>query len=413
MVLAALVPMAFLAVRASPWLMATNLIAIAILVAAAIAFSRSGTPFDTTFGRVVQRVAGAIPNGWTAPRTLAPLVPRISSDRSARLVRIGVAVMLCVPVLAIVSALLASADPVFAGLLTPDISAGPALGHIVLLACFGLAAVCVIGMAASDTEDRSPAGRFGTVETMTMLVLTASVLGLFVIAQLIAATSAGQRLVERSGLTPAEYARSGFFQLCWATGIIVTLLAGIRALATPEVLRAPAIRVLGALVPILALGLVAVSLRRMALYDDAFGLTMLRLWVSGAAVWMGITLILVAARNAGLGMERGWVLAASTAAALLLVVSANVANPEAFVARHNLARSTSGAELDSAYLAQLSDDATPAVVEAYLDGGASIRAALEPALRCDEEAHGLTRLNLGVVRGDDARSAPCEALAGG
>jgi Domain of unknown function (DUF4153) len=40
------------------------------------------------------------------------------------------------------------------------------------------------------------------------------------------------------------------------------------------------VRILGAAVPGLALGLVAVSLRRMALYDQAFGLTRLRLWIA-------------------------------------------------------------------------------------------------------------------------------------
>lgn len=59
---------------------------------------------------------------------------------------------------------------------------------------------------------------------------------LFVAAQLVAMTTAGERLVRQSGMTPSEYARSGFFQLCWATLVIVSLLA--------------------------------VSLRRMALYDE-------------------------------------------------------------------------------------------------------------------------------------------------
>ena len=53
-------------------------------------------------------------------------------------------------------------------------------------------------------------------------------------------------------------------------------------------------RTLAALVPALALGLVVVSLRRMQLYDQAFGLTMLRLWVVGGAVWLGGLLLMMA-----------------------------------------------------------------------------------------------------------------------
>jgi hypothetical protein len=411
--LAALAPFAFLALRTSTWLVTSNLLAGGALVAVGIAFSRSGSPTDTTVGRVARRLALAVPAGWTAPRSLAPLVPDVSKDRTARLVRIGVAALACIPVLVVVAALLATADPVFAGLLQPDLDAGPSVGHVLLIAVLALAVVCVVGLAASDAEDPAPRDRIGALEAVTALGLTAALLGLFVLAQVIAVTSAGERLVERSGLTPAEYARSGFFQLCWAAGIIVTLLAVIRALVSPDVLRAPTVRVLGALVPGLALGLVVVSLRRMALYDQAFGLTMLRLWVLGAAVWMGAVLIFVAVRNAGIGTGREWVLPASLAAAVVLVLVADVANPEAYVARHNLARAQDGAELDPAYLAQLSDDATPILVAAYEQAGPEGRAELEPALRCGEGPDGVARLNLSAARATAARDGACEAVGGG
>ena len=66
-----------------------------------------------------------------------------------------------------------------------------------------------------------------------MLALAAGVLALFVVSQLVALTDAGDRLVESAGLTPAEYARSGFFQLCWATGLVLAFLWLVRSLATP------------------------------------------------------------------------------------------------------------------------------------------------------------------------------------
>lgn len=410
--LAALIPVAFLAIRSSDWLAATNLAAAAGLTAAAIAFSRSGRLTDTTVGRVLLRSIDAIPAALTAPGTLAPLLPRLATGRSQRLARIARALAVCVPVLIVVTALLATADPVFAGMLTPDVDLGPALGHAILALVLGLVAVCVVGAAASDTEDRPTGGGFGALEVVTMLSVTAVVLGLFVVSQLIAVTSAGEWLVARSGLTPAEYARSGFFQLCWATGLILSLLAAIRALAARDVLLVRAVRLLGALVPVLALGLVAVSLRRMALYDDAFGLTMLRLWVLGAAVWMGVVLVLVALRNAGLGARRDWLLAGATAAAFVLVVAADVANPEAFVARHNLDRAADGAELDPAYLSELSDDAVPTVAAAWDQADAEGRAALDAALRCGEDPGGASTLNLAVLRAQAVRASRCDLPTG-
>jgi two-component system sensor histidine kinase BaeS len=234
-----------------------------------------------------------------------------------------------------------------------------------------------------------------------MLALAAFVLGLFVISQLVALTDAGHRLIESAGLTPAEYARSGFFQLCWAAGLVLAFLWLVRSLATPAALASPLVRGLGTSVPSLALGLVVVSLRRMALYDQAFGLTMLRLWVVGAALWMGSVFVMTAVRNAGVPGGRNWLVAGAGASAVALVLAADVGNPEAFVARHNLARADQGAELDVGYLVGLSDDAVPVLADA-LDGRGG-------ALRCSPPERGAAVLNLAVARADDIRDELCGA----
>ncbi|WP_426574858.1 DUF4173 domain-containing protein [Aquihabitans sp. McL0605] len=410
---AAVVPLGFLAVRSSPWLATSNVVLATTLVAVAIGLSRSGSVSDTTLGRLVRRWARAIPSAWSGPRALAPVLPEVSATSGQRAARVGVAALVCVPVLALVVLLLAAADPVFAGLLTPDLHVGPVVGHLVWTALLAALAACVVGAAASDAEDPESRGGFGVLETATMLALTAAVLGLFVTAQLVAVTSAGQRLVDRSGLTPAEYARSGFFQLCWATGLILSLLAVIRRLAAPGVMRAPLVRILAAVVPCLALGLVVVSLRRLGLYDDAFGLTMLRLWVMGAAVWMGVVLLFIAARNAGVAWRREWVLGASLLVGAVLVVAADAADPEAFVVRHNVARAEHGADLDARYLASLSDDAVPALVARWGALGPDGRPILEPALRCDEPpAGGAAALNASVRRAEELRRQACNGTAG-
>lgn len=408
----ALLPLAFLAIRASSWLTASNAIAGGLLIAVAIGFSRTGSPMDTSLGRLVHRLLMAAPDAASGPRAVEPALPTLSESGGRRLSRIALAAAICIPVLAVVVALLAAADPVFAGILTPDLQVGPTVSHIALGLAMAILAACVIGAARAEPVDPAPRGRFGVTEIVTMLGLTAAVLGLFVFAQLVALTSAGERLIEQAGLTPAEYARSGFFQLCWATGLILTLLAVIRSLAAPGVAQARSVRLLAALVPLLALGLVVVSLRRLALYDDAFGLTMLRLWVMGAATWMGIVLILIAARNAGLFPRRDWVLGASAIAALAFVLVANVANPEAFVARHNLDRAERGADLDVAYLATLSDDAVRVIAEASLDADPVRQSDLAAALRCDEDASGVASLNLAARRAPSLRREACAAVIG-
>ncbi len=69
------------------------------------------------------------------------------------------------PVLAAVALLLASADPVFAGLLTPDLAIGPLAGHVILAGVLALLALAVIGAAAAETDPEGatepPPGRVG------------------------------------------------------------------------------------------------------------------------------------------------------------------------------------------------------------------------------------------------------------
>jgi len=408
--LAALLPGLGLAVRVSPWVTATNLAAIAILLGLAIVLSRSGLVLDTTPTRLVRRAWSTAWGMLAAPTVLVPLARRLEGPTVGKVGRVVVAVAVAFPVLLLVTLLLAAADPVFAGLVTPDVDVEPLVGHLVLTGFFAVAVLLVLAAALVDGDEGRPRGTFGLVEVVTMLGLAAAVLGLFVVSQLLALTDAGDRLVEAAGLTPAEYARSGFFQLCWATALILGFLGVVGFLARPGVMAHPTVRALAAAVPLLALGLVVVSLRRMALYDEVFGLTMLRLWVVGAALWMGSVLVMVAVRNAGAGAGRHWVLGGATGAALLLVVLVNVANSEAFVVHHNVARADDGARLDQEYLGTLSDDALPALVDEL---GATAFTIVDEygyratAPRCTDETTGVAALNLAAAQAADARAGAC------
>lgn len=403
---ASLVPALFLAVRASPWLAWSNAMAVAALLLVAVVHARQGSILDSTPMQVVQHGISGLAHGVAA--TLRSLAPAASSDQRGRFVRLSRALVVAVPVVFVLVALLASADAVFASMLKPEVDAGPVVGHAVLTML--LASLVVALVSATSHEDSKPTrhDRFGVIETSTMLGLVGGVLALFVASQLVALTDAGDRSIESAGLTPAEYARSGFFQLCLATGLVLAFLAVVRALADPPALRSRVVVVLGAAVPSLALGLVIVSLRRLALYDEAFGLTMLRLWAVGTAIWMGTVLIMTAARNLGVGSGRRWLLAGSGVAALVLVIVANLSNPEALVARHNLGRANDGAQLDPGYLATLSDDAVPVITYALEDGtDLTRRVQLRIALRCGDDRRGVATLNRAARRAAALREEHC------
>ena len=390
---AAVLPAAFLVVRASPWLAVSNVAAILALIALAVSFSRSGSLRDTTLVSVIGRTAAAVGRAIVGPIVLRRLAP-MSSGRLARYgAPVARAAAIAIPILAIVVALLAAADPVFKRMIVPDLHPQAIVGHIALFALFAVLVLATGAAALGDAQPVARSGRFGAMEIIVMLSLAVVVLALFAVAQLVALSDAGHRLVFDAGLTPAEYARSGFFQLCWATAFLVAFLAIVRGLAAPGVYAHVAVRVLASVVPLLAIGLVIVSLRRMALYDTAFGLTMLRLTVVGAAIWMGLLLAMFAVRNAGVGSSRSWLFGGAAGTAFALIMVANIANPEAFVVRHNVRRAEHGHAFDPGYLDRLSDDAVPAVVHAIGQSPNSVvRTALLEAFSCPPRPSGAAAL---------------------
>ena len=406
----AVAPAVFLGLRTSTWLAWSNALALVALLALAVLYARHGSILDSTPAQVARRCRSGFAHAVAGLAVVRVLQPSMSDGWRDRVVRLGRGLLVVVPVVVVLLALLASADAVFASLLTPELDLRPAVGHGLLALVVALFVLALTGATGAESAEPGRRGTFGVIEVTAMLGAVAAVLALFVLSQLVALTVAGDRLIESAGLTPAEYARSGFFQLCWAAGLLLGFLALVRAIADPAALRSRVVVALGTAVPLFALGLVLVSLRRMALYDAAFGLTMLRLWVVGAALWMGVVLLMTAARNAGVGSGRQWLVAGAALAAGVLLMAANGGNPEAFVARHNLERANRGAELDVGYLASLSDDAVPVVADAIdAEGDPIRRKELLLALGCGERRAGVATLNLAVWRA----SASIDELCGG
>lgn len=394
-----------LAVRVSPWLtLANGLGAVTLLLA--LAMRGSGLRFvRSTPAQWHTQLGATLAHAGSLPARIGASLPAVDGRRRRVLRRVVGAALLAAPLLGIVVALLVSADPVFAGLVLPDRNPWPPLGHMTLAVIGTLVALALaVGSRASAHSGTRAGFRQGRIETVTMLALAAAVLVAFVVAQLVATTGPGHQLLRDAGTTPARYARQGFFQLCWAALVIVGFLTLVRRLTTPAVLRAAPVRVLATAVPALALGLVVVSLRRLALYDDAFGMTWLRLAASAATVWIGLVLVLLAVRNAARPGGR-WVAAVAVGLAISIVLGADLANPEAWIVRHDAARAAAGADVDLDYLATLSDDAVPQLARTL-----RARPAARSRLVCQGSPSGISRANVSVQDAEAVRSELCHSV---
>lgn len=130
---------------------------------------------------------------------------------------------------------------------------------------------------------------------------------------------------------------------------------------------------------LLVLVLLASALRRMGLYEDAYGYTHLRLyvhifmlWLAAAFVWLLVALWARPDRFAVGGFV----------AALGFLVTVNLVNPDASIAQQNLARYRATGKLDVAYLSSaVSEDGVPALVAALPGTSGAVRAALRADLR--------------------------------
>jgi hypothetical protein len=97
----------------------------------------------------------------------------------------------------------------------------------------------------------------------------------------------------------------------------------------------------------------------MALYEQAYGWTRLRVLVGAVELWLGLLFVLVLV--AGVRLRGGWLprAVAGTAVAGLLAVA--LVSPDRFIAERNVDRYFRTGDIDQWYLFELSADAAPAL----------------------------------------------------
>lgn len=356
-----------LVVRTSPWVVATSLVAVAALLAS---LGSGGFRLDhpRPWAGTVYRGAESLFDGV---RWLPDLTEAATGTSRSRLGPPLRALAVVVVVVAVLVPILASGDAVFASVVT---SLGPssALSHLVLTAILIVPAVaCALLPHGGPGPTAVPfPGSPLTTEARAGVWATAAVLTAWCTVQVWVVLGGAEAVLEAEGLTPAHYAREGFFQLVWAAGIslaVVNLAQRLARSQDPDAGFAPdrAQRVPATIIGVALLALTAASFSRLWYYMEVFGLTMLRLAVATFLVWLAAMAALSMARALGVGSDHNWFPAAAlVSAAVAAMVFAGI-NPEARVAQVNLDRALVSDQVDLRYLTrELGYDAEP-VVDAY------------------------------------------------
>jgi hypothetical protein len=325
-----------------------------------------------------------------AARELAtPGEPSRLAARTRTAVRLA---LIAGAILLVFGSLLRDADPIFASIATiPALDVGDIVSHVLTIAIVGAA---VAGWSRSALLSPSSAGvptgfgfTLGAAEITTILGTLNILFATFVIAQLGWFFGGERFLHARTGLTVAQYARGGFFQMLWVVALVVPVLAITRGALREG--RALARRHTILALPIIALlgTMIVCSMARLNLYVKIYGLTTDRLyplvfmaWLFALLVWMSATVL------------RGWSRPFALGAALsgmTALLTLNALDPDAFVARVNVDRAAHALRADAAdrldveYLARLSGNAVPLAVTSLIATPSSTAVSPEEkARRC-------------------------------
>ncbi|HZK73061.1 MAG TPA: DUF4173 domain-containing protein [Clostridia bacterium] len=371
---------AWLSLRSSAWLLVPDIAAAVALLGIAASLAVRGSVLDLGIAESIARGLSGALHGIAGAAFIGKPIVRIRS-RISLLAPIVRGLVIAIPIAVVVAGLLASADPIFASFFSVNFDFGRLLLDALFVLVGSLAMAGLLRLAAAEPLDRvdGPTWRLGTTEAVVVLAVLDTVFAAFAIAQAIAASGTGADTLRSAGITYADYARSGFFQLLWVAGITLVVLV-LFSRVTGFAHRAGKLTFLtlaeGAIA--LTLLIVLVASQRLSLYENAYGFTMLRLYSHLFAGLIAVVFLLLAADLAGLFPRRRWFVGLSIVTALVLLVALNVANPEAIVVELNINRAIQTHKIDAQYLRELSSDAAPTLL--------SSRSRIDPALWLEVKA---------------------------
>lgn len=344
-------------VRAAGWLFVLCLLTAAVTGSLAIAGGKG----------LRALAAGAVAVPVAAARALPWGVRGATAVRSSGRARIGAAVAVSAVLLLVFGGLFASADAAFAELLTrvtPEVGAPTVVRwtFLFIAAAAGTLGAAYLLAAPPDLDglERPAVARLRRLEWMLPLTALNAIFAAFVLVQLTVLFGGSGHVLRTAGLTYAEYARRGFWQLLAVTALTLLVLAAAARWA-PKELRRDRILVrllLGGLAT-LCLVIVASALYRMRTYEEVYGFTRLRVLVSVCELWLGLVLGMVLL--AGVRLRATWLPRAVVGSAVAALIGLTALDPDRFIAERNVTRYEDTGKIDVPYLSGLSADAVPAL----------------------------------------------------
>lgn len=300
-----------------------------------------------------------------------------SSTKTSVVSKVIVGLIISVPLVAVVVGLLSEADQVFGHLmgniteLFIKINIGDFVAQLIIGLLIAIIAFSYL-WSLYNKKDRSTTRViedsfeirkiWDPIIIMTMLL---SVNLIYVIFTGIQFTylfgSIGALLPE--GVTYAEYARRGFFELVAVTIINVGILTSIiNFTKNDNVIIARVLKILNSLLIVSTMVMLLSAHFRMSLYEKEYGYTYLRVFTHAFMIFIFVILVATLIK---VWMKKFSLLKSYIVVALIAYLSINYFNVDAFIADNNIRRfeANNGKMIDIYYINSLSDDAVPYMVK--------------------------------------------------
>jgi hypothetical protein len=385
------------AVRVEPMSLGLAVLFALALMALWVRVFRWGRLFDFGWLDLGLAVIGVPLISWVRSWPIwAEVGRRLAGERVSRSTAFSVlrGLLLAVPVLVVFAFLLSAADLVFADLMESALEwldierLMQATRRVVIVALGAYFCMGAILLALEDTDDRRLHGearplvkRFlGGVETMVLLISVDLLFALFVAIQLFYLFG-GEANISSAGYTYAEYARRGFGELVVVSVLSLGLILTCGGISKRE--NRPArrrFRVASAALVGMVMVILASALKRLLLYEGAYGFTRLRTYTHVAILWMAALFIAFLITLYAGNLRR--FAPASLLAACGFVASLNLLNVDAFVAQRNILRYERTGHIDADYLVGLSNDALPVISDWVPQAPTEAQQEILPQLAC-------------------------------
>ncbi|MFH0857398.1 MAG: DUF4173 domain-containing protein, partial [Candidatus Magasanikbacteria bacterium] len=294
---------------------------------------------------------------------------QMDPEKKNRIMKIGMGLLISIPILVIFGVLFYYADAVFADLakrifdyLDIDISWDDIL-KLIRIFIFGVALSALYYVFLSKNHilgnKNDKVFRLDDIIVSIVLSLVNLLFAVFVFIQF-TYLFGKKEFVMANNMVFADYARSGFFQLVWVIILATIMLLVIyRSAVFHKARQIVNWLQVGLIAQVIMIGISAV--RRMNVYQDAYGYTVLRIYVEWF-IYFACVILFLALISIIIKWKFRYFLYSSIGLGFLAISLVTVTNIHFVVARENVNRFLySGKALDVSYLGKLGFDAVTAL----------------------------------------------------